>query len=311
MGQGSPFISIIMPTHRRSQLIDRALSSVLGQSFQDFELIVVDDNGSGSEEQLATQKVVESKCDDRIHYMVNEFSLGGSEARNVGIRSARGEWIGFLDDDEDWLPVKLERQVSLIRAVSHEVGAIDTGFIDWKKDGSVKEVQPKLQGWIFERLLRKTGGRAPKLSTLLCRADVLEKVGLFDPELPAREDYDLYLRIARHYRFESVFEPLANKRCDASERLTGDISNFVKGYEGVYRKFGEDLRARPKIHAIYLLKYAQVLALAGFRSKARCLYVQSFRLWFWNPRLLTYAPKVFLAHSKENKETSGSDNQNN
>ena len=291
--QHPPRVSVVIPTHKRPELMARAVQSVLDQSCRDFEVIIVDDNARGFPEQQATENLIAERFNDpRIRYIVNETRLGGAEARNIGIREARGDYIAFLDDDEDWMPEKLSKQVSMLDTAALDVGVIDTGFYDWKKNGKVRIVRPKMQGWILESLLRKTGGRAPKLSTMLCRKSALLEAGLFDPELRARQDYDLYIRLARLCRFESVKEPLSNKRSDAHGRISGNPDNIVQGFAGVYRKIAKDLQTNPKTHAIYLLKYARALSSAGRRTEAREKYFQAFRLWRFNPRLLTYGIKL-------------------
>ncbi|MFV8835179.1 glycosyltransferase family 2 protein [Aquisalimonas sp. APHAB1-3] len=286
---------MVIPTHRRPELLARALASVLCQTYVDFEVIVVDDSGRDSEEQIATQTHVCSEVQDRrVHYLVNGTSQGGAEARNIGIRQARGELVAFLDDDEDWLPEKLAKQIAAIDKASPDTGVVDTGFYDWKRNGQCRTAIPKMQGWIFEKLLSKTGGRAPKLSTLLCRKDALLECGLFDPSLKARQDYDLYIRLSRKWQFTSVMEPLSNKRADADGRITGNINNFVQGYGAIHAKLRDDFAIRPGIHAIYLLKYAEVLARAGLGAEARQRYWQAARLRPLNPRLITYGYKIFV-----------------
>ncbi|WP_296756542.1 glycosyltransferase family 2 protein [Thioalkalivibrio sp.] len=289
----NPRVSVVIPTYRRPELLQRAVRSVLAQTFSSLEVVIVDDNGSGRPQQTRTQRLLTETFDDpRIRYIINHGEGGGSGARNTGIHHATAPYIAFLDDDEDWEPEKLEMQVALLDSAAPDVGVIDAGFLDHKADGRIRTVRPKMQGWILERLLRKTGGRAPKLSTLLCRREVFDTVGAFDTSLPAREDYDLYIRIARHFRFESVMKPLANKRSDAEQRITGDINNFIEGFEGVYRKIIPDLRTRPKTHATYLLKHAEILALGGQREAARQKYLQAFRLWWFNPRLFPYGLRI-------------------
>lgn len=289
-----PRVSVVIPTFRRAQMLERALNSVLAQSFSDFEIIVVDDNGRGHPQQQATAALLRERFDDpRVRYIVNEPGCSGASAtRNVGIDAARGEFVAFLDDDEDWLPGKLERQVSALSAAGLDTGIIDTGFWDHKSNGRVRRARPKMQGWILEPLLQRTRGRIPKLSTLLCRRQALEQAGLFDTGLPAHEDYELYLRLARNYRFASIDAPLANKRADADGRLTGNPHNIVQGYAGVYEKHLDELQRRPRVHAIYLLRYAAALAAAGRRREAWHRYRQAYRLWRTNPRLLSYGLKL-------------------
>lgn len=291
----TPRVSVVIPTHRRPELFARALASILRQTYTDFEVIVVDDSGRDTEAQMTTQTHVHSEIQDRrVRYLVNETSQGGAEARNIGVRQARGEFVAFLDDDEDWLPEKLARQMAVMDEATPDTGVVDTGFYDWKSDGRCRTALPKMQGWIFEQLLSKTGGRAPKLSTMLCRKEALVECGLFDPTLKARQDYDLYLRLARHWQFASIMEPLSNKRADADGRITGNINNFVQGYGAIYAKLLDDFATRPHSHAVYLLKYAEVLARAGLGAEARQRYWQAARLRPLNPRLLTYGFKVFF-----------------
>ena len=290
-----PRVSVVIPTHHRPELLARALESVLQQTYTDFEVVVVDDSGLGTEAQLKAQASVWSEPrDTRVVYLVNESSFGGAQARNVGIRQSRGEFVAFLDDDEDWLPEKLAIQVSAMDRAPADIGVIHTGFYDWKSDGCCRTVMPKMQGRIFDQLLSKTGGRAPKLSTMLCRKDALLGCGLFDPALKARQDYDLYLRLARDWRFSSIMEPLANKRADAHRRITGDIQNLVQGYGLIYSKIYNDLLSRPDAHAIYLLRYAEVLARAGHKTEASERYRQALRIQPFNPRLITYGYKIFI-----------------
>ncbi len=289
-----PSVSVVIPTHQRPILFRRALASVLAQSYTDIEVLVVDDSGINSAAQRTTQTYLDNEVtDERVRYLINETCQGVGAARNTGIRAARGDYVAFLDDDEDWLPTKLAKQVELFSNAPPEVGAVDTGFYDWKADGRCRIVLPKMQGWIFEQLLSKTGGRAPKLSTMLCRKEALLSCGLFDPELTAREDYDLYLRLARDYRFASIMEPLSNKRADAAARITDHVDRFVDGYAVIYAKLMDDFAKRPRSHAIFLLKYARALALAGRTTEAKQRYWQASRLQPLNPRLITYGYSIW------------------
>lgn len=289
--------TVIIATFRRPQLLCRAVESVLAQTFEDFELVVVDDNGVGHPEQFTTVQALNARFDDeRLIYRVNPESVGGGAARNAGMAEARGEYIAFLDDDEVWLPEKLAEQVALLDQSSPSVALVDSGFYDMKPGRwRPRRVRPKMQGTVFDALLAKTGGRAPKLSTVMVRRSALEAVGGFDPQLPVREDLDLYLRLAREYEFASVMRPLARKCYDARERrLSGDSGARLTGWQRFYEKYRSELEARPREHAIYLLRHARELSRAGKRAEARHKLYQAFRLWRRNPRLLSYAPRILL-----------------
>jgi glycosyltransferase involved in cell wall biosynthesis len=105
-------VSVVIPTHRRADLLLRAVATVLGQTHRNVELIVVIDGPDPD-----TERALAQVADQRLRWVVNTESAGGSEARNIGVRAATGRWLAFLDDDDEWLPTKLERQVALIESV--------------------------------------------------------------------------------------------------------------------------------------------------------------------------------------------------
>lgn len=252
-------LSVVIPTYKRPRELKRALLSVLAQNWPDIEIVVVDDNPPESETRRATERVI-ADHPGMIHYVRNERSQGGGGARNTGILAARGEFIAFLDDDDEWLPGKLDKQMALFATLPETVACVDTGFIEINETtGTSRDIRPELRGDIFEDLLVKNKGRAPKLSTLVCRKSALLEVGLFDPELPSRQDLDLYLRLARNYRFEYVDESLARKYVHNAGRISSNHRNKIAGFDLLYKKYLTDLKARPKLHRIYLRQHARWL----------------------------------------------------
>src|ERR1700737_4457090 len=119
-----PKVSVIIPTYNRAELLRSAIISVLTQIFQDFEVIVVDDASRDN-----TQNVVHSFNDRRIRYIRNGMNKGDAVARNVGITNSSCEYIAFLDDDDEWLPEKLEKQINLLENSSPNVGVVHTGHV--------------------------------------------------------------------------------------------------------------------------------------------------------------------------------------
>ncbi len=292
-----PAVSVVIATYKRPEILHRALDSVLSQDYTDFEIVIVDDNGAGSEMQIATEKTLREKYNDsRIVYVVNKKGLGGGGARNEGILKARGEFVAFLDDDEDWLPGKLAKQVKVITESSSDTAVIDTGFFTIDENDKKKYYSPEMQGDIFKPLLLKKllGKRAPKLSTMLCRKNALVDAGMFDPELRSRQDLDLYIKLAKKYKFESIFEPLANKRIDAGERISTNKESKLKGREILYRKLYPELKSFPPAHADYLLRHAVLLLRTGnYRSGLLKLF-KSFLLILLNPVVIALLVKKSL-----------------
>ena len=116
MSANEPMVSVVIPTRNRTRLLRRAVDSVLSQVFGDFEIVVVVD---GPDEEVAA--LLQQESDPRVRFHVNPSPLGGAGARNVGVRLARGNWIAFLDDDDLWLPAKLERQMLRLASVGDDV----------------------------------------------------------------------------------------------------------------------------------------------------------------------------------------------
>lgn len=263
MNTTTPTVSVIIPTFKRPVELERALRSVLEQSYRDIEVIVVDDNPPDSPERRRTEELI-GRTPGPLRHLKNSMPRGGAGARNAGIEAARGQFIAFLDDDDQWLPGKLQKQMELFEELPAEVCSVDTGFyeIDQRR-GTSRTVLPALRGEIFEALLVKHKGRAPKLSTMVCRTAALREVEGFDEALPSRQDLDLYLRLARHYRFEYIAEPLANKYIHNAGRISSVSTNKINGFEMLYRKYRDDLAARPALHRRYLRRHAFWLAKAG------------------------------------------------
>jgi glycosyltransferase involved in cell wall biosynthesis len=206
-----PRVSVIIPTHNRASMVREAMESVSAQTFQDWDLLVVDDGSTDDTERyLATVR-------SPFRY-VRTPHRGVSAARNTGIDITGGEWIAFLDSDDLWLPRKLERQLRALRA-GPPVSLCYTDEI-WIRNGrrvNPRERHRKHSGWIFERCLPLC---IISPSSALIHRKVLEDVGGFDETLPACEDYDLWLRITLRYAVRFLEEKLIIKRGGHSDQLS-------------------------------------------------------------------------------------------
>ncbi len=208
-------VSVVIPTHNRAVLVRQAIDSVLSQTDPAREIFVVDDGSTDdTQKQLATYG-------DRIRVMYHPQG-GVAAARNQALRVAAGQWIGFLDDDDVWLPTKLERQMTLIKQ-NPELGLVHCS--DYAVDDQLnilypRTISPENRGDIFERLLM---GNFIFQSCVLVRRDVLEKAGYMDPVLRFAPDWDLWLKIGAKYSTDFVAEPLVLCRQSASGCLTRDI----------------------------------------------------------------------------------------
>ena len=198
-----PRVSVVLPTYNRLSTLKRALTSVLEQSYTDLEVIVVDDCS-----QDGTRAYVEALSDTRIRYRRHKVNKGASAARNTGIKAARGNYIGFQDSDDVWLPDKLAKQVAPFEVVSPRVGVVYTGF--YAVEGEKKTYKP--DAWVTQtdedihtELLR---GNFVGTPCALVKRECFERLGGFDETLSSLEDWDLWLKLSRHYHFAYVAEPL-------------------------------------------------------------------------------------------------------
>ena len=207
-----PWVSVIIPTYNRRDLLREAIRSVLEQSFRDFELIVVDD---GSED--GTREMIQREFPGLLTYIYQE-NQGVSRARNRGIETSRGKYIAFLDSDDLWLKKKLERQVQFMQQ-NPEAMICYTDEI-WIRRGvrvNPKKKHAKHSGWIYPQCLPLC---IISPSSVLMRRELLEEVGGFDPEFPVCEDYDLWLRVALRYPIHLIPEKLIVKRGGHPDQLS-------------------------------------------------------------------------------------------
>jgi glycosyltransferase involved in cell wall biosynthesis len=213
----APLVSVIIPTYNREKIIGKAIASVLAQSWQDFEIIVLDD---GSRDN--TRAAVEA-CGPKVRYFYQE-NKGIAGARNSGMRHAEGDHLAFLDSDDYWLPEKLARQMALFEA-HPEYGMIACQCGSVAIDGAYREKnRPGKSGWILYDLFRKNFIRTS--AAVITRA-CLEKVGGFDEGLREGEEYDYWLRIAAEFAVGFINEPLTvyvdNTDGMSTDSLTGRL----------------------------------------------------------------------------------------
>jgi glycosyltransferase involved in cell wall biosynthesis len=187
MSNEKPAVSVIIPTYNRAHLIGRAIQSVLDQTYQDFEIIIVDDGSTDNTEVVL--KKFQNK-DERIRYIRHDKNKGGSTARNTGIKAARGRFIALLDSDDEWLPEKLQKQLEVFESSPPEVGVVYTKTYHRanKKIYPFSKEEQK-DGMIFQDLLNlDISKNCGQTSTLLIKKECFEKVGLFDERFPRQQD---------------------------------------------------------------------------------------------------------------------------
>jgi glycosyltransferase involved in cell wall biosynthesis len=201
----TPAVSIVLPTYNRAELLGRSIQSVLGQTYRDFELIVVDDGSTDG-----TVEVVGGFRDRRIRYVPLARNTGAGAARNVGIRMARGKLLAFQDSDDEWLPSKLAKQMSAFEHGPVRLGMVYSDMERIFSDGTaVYFAAPSVSS---DRLINPAI-RFYQVSNLgvqstVIKRECLEAVGCFNEDLPAFEDLEMFIRLSRRCDFQRLPEPL-------------------------------------------------------------------------------------------------------
>jgi hypothetical protein len=283
-----PVVSVVIPTYNRAHLLPRALDSALAQTHQDLEIVVVDDGSTD-----ATAGIVQGYADPRVRLIRLAGRSGVSRARNAGIEVARGEWVAFLDSDDEWRPAKLEMQLA---RVAGEGRAADVVYCvrlieDHVTGRAWPHRGPLHEGLVFEALLG--GGWTPPSSLVMVRRTALAAVGGFDEALPSFEDYDLWLRLAQAgYRFAAVDAVLVVKHRDHGPQITRDHRARALGARRLDEKWGAVIRERlgPAAHRAWLdgrltaLSRTQLMRVrAAVVSGDRALAWRLCRAMWWAP----------------------------
>lgn len=291
-----PEVSVIIPTHNYADYIGEALESVFNQSFNNFEVIVVDDGSSDS-----TRKIIES-YGDQIRYFYQE-QQGPAKARNKGIIESRGIYIAFLDADDIWYPTKLEKQMSLFKA-NPEIGMAITDNKLFDERGIYKAYVGKktylFKGDLAANIFINSGVVTP---TVMVRREVFDKVGLFEEGLRIGEDDNMWIRIAVEYEVAIVDEALAGIRNHAARTMNINdslVESVGKNIKLLTTKYGPKVAS--KILPLAPLKYHQLYFNDGYKyfenrdypqARRQFLKALNYSCWHWKTYVytaLTFTP---------------------
>lgn len=233
-------ISCIVTTYKRPiNILKRAVDSVINQTCQDTEIIVVNDAPQDRETVENIRKLLES-YDKEILYIVPEQSGGACAARNIGLERAKGEFVAFLDDDDEWLPEKLERQLRRMR--EYNVALVYCSHYVVDKSGRERLIEEPLavegvQEDGFEQLLRCNF--IGSTSYPLIRTAVVRELGGFAVDIESSQDHELWLRIAKKYSVFYERTPLVKLFC-SRDGISGKREKVLQGYEYLLKKYEVD-----------------------------------------------------------------------
>jgi glycosyltransferase involved in cell wall biosynthesis len=231
----TPLVTVVIPAYNAERYLRETIDSVLGQSWQNLECIVVDDGSTDS-----TPDIVASFRDDRLNYHRKQNEGTVSAARNKGVELASGEFIAFLDSDDVWLPSKLERQMGLFRA-RPDLGVVYCAYAITDESLRARTViVPKHKPGTFTRIVLQEGNGVAAGSTMVVRREILEKYGGFRLELSVSEDTELADRIANQCPWASVDSCLVLYRLHAGQGHR-DLTRFEHDGLWIFRdRYGSE-----------------------------------------------------------------------
>ncbi|MFC1843870.1 glycosyltransferase family 2 protein [Thermodesulfobacteriota bacterium] len=230
-------ISIIIPLYNRSKTIGTCLDSILNQTYQNFEIIVVDDCSSDS-----SVDTVRSFNDKRIRLIALNANSGAQAARNKGIKESSNDWIAFQDSDDEWDSQKLEYQVRALSTVNFD--PMTVVYTDcWRHDHLTGQNSiwnlPHINGKnVIAKALTSPG---PMFQGILTSKSALEKIGLLDEKVPSYQEWDTSIRLAKTCQFIHRKEPLFTYHLHSGATISRNKELDIDGYQYVVDKFRDEI----------------------------------------------------------------------
>lgn len=235
MPDTKPNVAVIIPTYNRASMIVACIESVLNQSYPVNEIIVIDDcSADNTIEQL-------NKFKDNIIILKTEKQSGAQTARNIGIKAAKSEWIAFLDSDDEWLPYKMEKQISALKKINYDPWTVIHGDCYIKNINSDKKKHWQLENIdgenVYKQLLSKSGTLFPSILTSM---HALEKINFLDENAPSYHEWDTAIRLAKYCRFIHIQEPLFIYNIHKNT-ISKNSDKDVQGYQYIINKFKAEI----------------------------------------------------------------------
>jgi len=273
-------VSVIIPTYKRPYwVLMRAVKSVLDQSYTNLEVIIVDDSGTNDTNRNDVENEIRKITDHRVRYIQHAYNQGACKARNTGIENSRGNYIAFLDDDDEWLPNKLELQLKKMDASQAGLVYCDYYAITLKDDIQVKkDVRAhRISGWVYDELiLRNFIGST---SFVLLKKEVLDSCGNFNESMKSAQDFELWLRISKKYEVDYVDTPLVNYYVHGGERITSNVDSQIQGHESINALNMDYLATNPKVLCMRRLKLVHYYAVKNCYKTALLKWFDAVKIY--------------------------------
>lgn len=242
-----PRISVIITTFNRATFLKKAVESVLSQTYPDFELLILDNSSTDN-----TEEVVKSFNDNKIRY-IKHNPLNISQARNLGVKESRGEYIAFLDDDDEWLPDKTEKELEVFYKKDRHLALVYGGFVRIDSDGKeMGIIYPTLKGMILKDLLDFTNAFTGSASNPMMRKSAIQDIGGYNEEVTTGEDWELYLRLAEKYSMDFTPVLVVKIRAHMGARLGDKLKDAARLEMMLMKRYSHIFEEDKKLKSFYL-----------------------------------------------------------
>jgi len=259
-------ISIIITTYNRASLVVRAIQSALSQTYNNIEIIIVDDcSGDG------TKEVVKPYLGKRVKYIRNSVNIGLSASRNVGIAASRGEYISFLDDDDEITFDKSQLLLTELEQSHSSVGVAYSGYRAIYENEFAYSKTANHTGMIYKYVLKNC---PCAIHSALIRRSCFDVVGIFDTRLKSAEDWDMWIRISKHFSFVAVPYELAIYYIHKGQMSTQIVAK-IRARTRIIHKHFSGLKENPEILSWHYRRLGSLYVLAGNAVIARKYFIKS------------------------------------
>lgn len=226
----NPSVSVVIPTYNRATKIEKAIRSVQAQTLDNWELIVSDDGSKDNTAEIVDRL---SREDSRVRYIRHDPNRGAQVARNNGIKAAKGEWIAFLDSDDEWLPDSLKMRLDFALKYSYSV-VYSLGYIIHEDNRRELYRLPDVSKDSYRGVLEKEG---PMFQSLLVRKKMLEKIGYLDETAIAYQEWNTSIRLAKFYTFGFLETPTFIYDYRTPGAISRSHSRNGRAYANIVKKF--------------------------------------------------------------------------
>lgn len=297
----NPLVSIIIPTYKRPTMLPRAVNSVLNQTYSNVEVIVVDDNNPDTEGRKQTERIMaDFEGNSRVKYIKHPCNKNGSAARNTGARASDAKYIGFLDDDDEYLPHKIESQVDILESRGEEWGVCYSRYRLHHEDGRIIDGTECREGDLYVEVLTRNISLVAG-SNILVKKKAFEEIHGFDESFQRSQDIEFLARLLKKYKlaYSPTLGVIVYIEAKYNLDFNGIISQYIKNFsmqiseltEKQQKDFYDNMSGQLLFHAIRsghgLFTHARVL-------NGRYSFIKAVRYVFW--KISTY-----LKENKLNK----------